>query len=116
MRRIIFLLCLLGTFMACKPGIPEDIIQPDQMRDILVDIHYVDGYLMTQFNADTTKILAAKYYNGVYKKFKIDSTAYANSMDYYYKNPKQLNKIYKEVDGILQKKVDALTKKNAVSK
>ena len=71
---------------------------------------------MTQFDVDTTKILAAKYYNGVYKKFKIDSTSYANSMDYYYRNPEHLNKIYKEVDEILQKRVDELTKKNAVSK
>ena len=28
---------------ACKPGVPKDVIQPDDMEDILYDFHLAQG-------------------------------------------------------------------------
>lgn len=112
MRRIYLIIALLSFFISCKPGIPEDIIQPQKMQKVLIDMHYVDGYLMTIYNPDSAKLLAAKYYNGLYEKYAIDSASYAQSMDYYYANPEILNKLYIEVDKVLQQRLKELNKSN----
>lgn len=83
---------------ACKPGIPKEIIQPDQMGKLLFDINVVDGYITTITNRDSAKLVAAAYYKGIYKKFGVDSALYAKSMDYYYAHPDIMEKIYTAVE------------------
>jgi hypothetical protein len=103
-RFLTIILCIL--FLAsCKPGIPKTIIQPDDMALVLNDIHIVDGYITT-VRPDSSKIIAASLYNGIYKKFGIDSAKYYTSMDYYYKNPTIMDDIYKKVNaGLLKQKL-----------
>ncbi|MBC7567047.1 MAG: DUF4296 domain-containing protein [Pedobacter sp.] len=94
---------LLGA--ACKPGIPGDIIQPDDMALVLNDIHIVDGYITT-VRPDSSKIIAASLYKGIYKKFGVDSAKFYKSMEYYYKNPTVMDGIYKRVNaGLLKQKL-----------
>ena len=107
MKSIINILLILLFLSACKPGIPKDIIQPDDMALVLNDIHIVDGYITT-VRADSSKIIAASLYKGVYKKFSVDSAKFYKSMDYYYKNPKVMDEIYKNVNASLLKKRTAL--------
>ncbi|WP_285008531.1 DUF4296 domain-containing protein [Pedobacter faecalis] len=97
MRNFIVLGTLIFLMAGCKPGIPKDIVQPDQMASVLHDIHLTDGYINTIANIDTAKVLAAAYYKGIYKKYGIDSALYARSMEYYYSDPKTLDEIYKKV-------------------
>lgn len=78
------------------------------MEKVLLDIHFVDGYIGTLPASDSTKAIAASYYTGIYKKFGIDSAAYAKSMGYYYKHPEILNTFYVNV----QKKIEAARDKN----
>ncbi|MES2830100.1 MAG: DUF4296 domain-containing protein [Bacteroidota bacterium] len=113
---VLFAICI----SACKPGIPKDIIQPDQMALVLNDVHIADG-LITTVQPDSAKIVAASFYNGIYKKFKIDSAIFYKSMDYYYRNPVIMDEIYKDVTASLLKqrlnlvRVDSL-KNAAISK
>ncbi len=88
----------VALLYACKPGIPKDIIQPDQMRKVLFDIHVVDGYITTITNSDSAKLVASSYYKGIYKKFGIDSALYAKSMEYYYNHPAVMEKIYEQLE------------------
>ena len=97
-------------FSACKPGIPKEIIQPKQMEKGLFDIHIVDGYLSNIPKQDSAKIIAAAYYKGIYKKFNIDSALYNKSLNYYYKNPNELNKIYSNVINNLKKQREKIAK------
>ena len=97
MKRFFFFLIITVSFYACKPGIPKDIIQPDKMQQVLIDIHIVDGYISTLPSADTAKKVGSAYYKGVYKKFDIDSALYNNSLDYYYKHPNLMKKMYDSI-------------------
>ncbi|RYG08943.1 MAG: DUF4296 domain-containing protein [Chitinophagaceae bacterium] len=97
MNRIfaVFIFCIV--FYACKPGIPDDVMQPDKMEKVLFDIHTVDGYIGSMQKPDTAKIIASSYYAGVYKKFDIDSAKYLKSLNYYFKRPDLLDKIYQNL-------------------
>ena len=97
MNRIFYLLIITVCFYACKPGIPKDIIQPDKMQQVLIDIHLVDGYVSTLPGIDTAKKVGSSYYKGIYDKFKIDSALYNNSLNYYYKHPDVMKKMYDSI-------------------
>ncbi|WP_316821282.1 DUF4296 domain-containing protein [Pedobacter gandavensis] len=107
MRNFLYILSLFLLISACKPGIPKDIIQPDQMPGVLSDIHVADAYITAIPQVDSAKKVAASYYMGIYKKYGIDSAILARSMVYYNDNPKLLDEIYTRV-------VDDLTKQKAV--
>ncbi|RZL50198.1 MAG: DUF4296 domain-containing protein [Pedobacter sp.] len=94
MKRFFFLLIVCISFFACKPGIPKEIIQPDKMEQVLLDVHVLDGYIGGLPGVDTAKKVASAYYKGIYKKYDIDSVLYHKSMDYYYNNPTVMKKIY----------------------
>lgn len=98
MKRILYV--LLGSFLwfGCKSGIPKDIIEPQKMENILYDIHIADGYVSTIYVQDSSKKVAAAYYDGIYKKFNVDSASYTKSIKYYYtSNPEELEKMYKNI-------------------
>lgn len=108
MNRIFAILLICVALYACKPGIPNDVIQPDKMEKVLFDIHSVDGYIGSLQKPDTAKIVASSYYKGVYKKFDIDSATYLRSLNYYLERPDLLNKIYEN----LMKEFDEARKRN----
>lgn len=98
MKRFFALMISCMLLYACKPGIPKEIIQPDQMEKVLFDVHVVDGYITTISNKDSAILVASSYYKGIYKKFGIDSALYAKSMNYYYNHPDLMEKMYTEVE------------------
>lgn len=97
MKRLLWLLliCILGV--ACRKGLPSDIIEPIKMEKVLYDIHIVDGYLSNIGSNDSAKKVGASYYDGIYKKFDIDSATYNTSLNYYYSQPDLLESIYKNI-------------------
>ncbi len=110
MKIFLTVITFILFFSACKPGIPKEIIQPKQMEKVLFDIHIVDGYLSNIPKQDSAKTIAAAYYKGIYKKFEIDSALYNKSLNYYYKNPNELNNIYKNVLINLKKQREKIAK------
>lgn len=110
MNRIFYLIIITVCFYACKPGIPKEIIQPDKMQQILIDIHLVDGYISTLPGIDTAKKVGSSFYKGVYKKYDVDSALYNNSLNYYYKNPDVMKKMYDSISV----KLGVLKDKNAI--
>ncbi len=114
MRYFLYITMILFFLSGCKPGIPGDIIQPDEMAKVLHDIHIADSYLGMNTRPDSVKIKAAEYYKGIYKKYDIDSVMYNKSMDYYYKQPKVLNDIYIKVTSVLTKEKDGIIKADSI--
>ncbi len=106
MTRFLLLLLSVVTIVACKPGIPKDIVQPAEMEKILYDIHILDGYVGTIPTPDSAKKVSAPLYKGIFKKYGIDSTMHAKSMDYYYKRPDILSKMYDRISQRLTKTKD----------
>ncbi|WP_316837111.1 DUF4296 domain-containing protein [Pedobacter nutrimenti] len=93
----------------CKPPVPKDIIQPDDMGKILYDIHIADGYVNTIPLPDSAKKVASSFYKGIYKKYGTDSAAYTKSMNFYYTHPDLMSSIYEKIKADLtaaKKKVD----------
>lgn len=97
MRRLLWVLALVVLAFGCRPGRPKDILEPEEMEKILYDIHVVDGYLSTVYIPDSARKIGSAYYNGIYKKFNTDSAQYTRSLAYYYKEPEELEKIYKNI-------------------
>lgn len=114
MRNFLYIVIVFFFISGCKPGIPKDIIQPDEMAKVLHDIHIADSYISQVSRPDSVKIIAAGYYKGIYKKYDIDSALYNKSMNYYYKDPKTLNDIYVKVTGQLTKEKDAIVKADSI--
>jgi hypothetical protein len=104
MRKFLALGLLCLFLISCKSkGVPKELIQPDKMEKILIDIHIADSYISTMTKPDSAKRVSAAYYKGIYKKFNVDSVSYTRSMDYYYKHPDMLTDIYDNVKKDLEK-------------
>jgi hypothetical protein len=97
MKKILWVLLVLIVGVACKNGVPGYIIKPTKMEQVLYDIHIVDAYLSNISSSDSVKKVAAAYYDGIYKKFDIDSVEYTISLNYYYAHPDLLEDIYKKI-------------------
>ncbi|WP_131536681.1 DUF4296 domain-containing protein [Pedobacter nototheniae] len=102
MRRLIWVLGVTFLWIGCKPGMPNDVIKPDKMEEILYDIHVADGYVSTIYVTDSAKKVAASFYNGIYKKFNTDSAQYSKSMAYYNAHTDELGKIYANISKKLE--------------
>lgn len=99
MRRLLVLFFLLIFFGACNFGRkPKGVIAENEMVDVLIDMHLADGYTSTVF--DTTQIV--QLYKTVYKNHGIDSLTFRKSLQYYAKEPQELQKIYDKVTAKLQ--------------
>lgn len=110
MTRLLFVLGSICMLLACKPGIPKDIEQPEELEKILYDIHVVDAYVSTIPQQDSAKKVSAPFYKGVFKKYGTDSAKHAKSMAYYYKNPDVLAKMYDRISERLTKEREAENK------
>lgn len=101
-------------FLGCKPGVPSDIIQPEKMEKILFDIHVADGYATSIPFVDSAKSIVPSIYKGIYQKYDIDSAMQAKSMNYYYRHPDVLSKMYENISArlkVAKDKQEAIEKK-----
>ena len=93
-RAIIFL--VLGLlFFACKPTIPGDAIQPDDMEDLLYDYYVAQG-INSDYSQGTDYRLQYNY-GLVFKKYGVTEAQFDSSMVYYYNHLEDLYKIYERV-------------------
>jgi hypothetical protein len=115
MRRFLIIITFGISIIACKPGIPKDIIQPDKMEKVLFDIHLVDGYSALMTNPDSAKNVSAPLYKGIYKKYGVDSALYHKSLDYYYAHPDIFKKMYDNITDKLTKAKDKQSKLEAAA-
>ncbi|MES2458578.1 MAG: DUF4296 domain-containing protein [Bacteroidota bacterium] len=114
MKNFIYITTFVLLILGCKPGVPKDLIQPDKMALVLHDIHIFDSYIVTETNRDTALVIAASYYNAIYKKFGIDSALYSKSLSYYTAHPKVMDLIYKDVTDQLKKEKDKIIKTDSL--
>ncbi len=103
MKSLILVYFTLIFLSACSGNAgKQDILKPDKMREVLLDIHLVDGYISTFVQSDTLKQRASSYYAAVYKHHNIDSLTYKRSLQYYTKTPKLLDTIYHQINNQLE--------------
>lgn len=83
--------------MACKPKVPSEYIQPDDIVDILVDYHLSCAMGQLQGNYNEQSYNRALYWNAVMQKHDITQEQFDSSMAYYYGHADVFDDIYKRV-------------------
>ena len=101
---IVVSLCLLT--IACKPGVPRDIIQPDDMEKLLYDYHVsqamaTEGEGNMEYNERLYKL-------AVLKKHGVTEAEFDSSLVYYTRHTEQLHKIYQRLSERMNKEALAL--------
>lgn len=92
-RMILLAIGLL--LVACKPTIPGDVIQPDDMEDLLYDYYVAQGIRSDHSQGEDYRL---QYNHGlVFKKYGVTEAQFDSSMVYYYNHLEDLYKIYERV-------------------
>ena len=92
--------CIVMALVGCKPGVPNQYIQPDDMEDILYDYHIADGMVSTR--PGETADLTQAYHVAVLKKHHVTQSEFDSSMVYYMENAEILHTIYENLSERLQ--------------
>ena len=95
-NRLTYLL-LLMIMVACKPTVPSEYIQPDDMEDILYDYHVAQA-MAKQLSFKDANIDRTRYFLSVLEKHEVTEADFDSSLVYYYSHVDRLQDIYKEVN------------------
>ena len=98
--------CIVMALVGCKPGVPNQYIQPDDMEDILYDYHIADGMVSTR--PGETADLTQAYHVAVLKKHHVTQSEFDSSMVYYMENAEILHTIYENLSERLQEESRSL--------
>lgn len=107
-RRFLLLAGFVIFFFSCKEkasSAPETVLPRAQFVQVLADVYTVEASLLVRaMPSDSSKNYAAAYYQLVFKKNNVSEEQFRESLDYYMKDPKTMDEIYKEVITELSKK------------
>ncbi len=97
MKVVCFSICLLVVFFfsSCHNKIPEDILSPSKMEEILYDYHIAQAMGQLSDSADYNTQL---YSEAVFKKYDITEADFDKSMEYYSRHADELYKIYQKLN------------------
>ena len=99
---IFFTLILIG----CKPSVPDGVLSPKEMEDVLYDYHLADA--MAQDEDADQGYKERMYRAGVLKKHDVTQAVFDSSMVYYLRHTEELQKIYERLSDRLNDEVVAL--------
>ena len=93
-------LLVVGLMLsACKPTVPVEIIQPDDMEDLLYDYYVAQN--ITGDSRDGNDYRTKYNYGLVFKKHGVTEAEFDSSLVYYYNHIEDLYKIYESVQARL---------------
>ena len=100
------ILCFIFACMSMIACRPRDVLSNSKMRDVLYDLHRMDGAIQTAgYNYGHNQELAA-YYQSVLDKHGITQAEFDSSLVWFTDNPQIFNKIYPRVVERLQADLD----------
>ncbi|HLG34325.1 MAG TPA: DUF4296 domain-containing protein [Bacteroidia bacterium] len=94
-------------FQSCshtEKNIPKEIISPDSMVAIMVDVHLAEAAANVNRINDSQRFSAGELYPLIFKTHHIDSATFRKSFDYYLNHPDKFNRIYEQVIAELSKR------------
>jgi len=105
MKKIIYILFILGFFSCNSDSIKSPLIHEKEMAVILFDLHLTEAYV-SQLKLNTTNTLdTLSYYKQlVFEKNNTSETSFNKAMKYYAQYPEKLKKIYETVKQQIHKK------------
>ena len=104
-HNILPLLFALILITGCKPSVPSDYIQPDDMEDILYDYHLAVS--MAQ-NRNASDVQRKTWQLAVLKKYGVDEQEFNRSMFYYMRHTERMQSIYENLAERLGEEAKAL--------
>ncbi len=111
MKIFISVILLITIVVGCKNEeatatyqIPENIIQPETMKKVLLDIQLAEAYIQS-VKADTTvhKVPIEEYYQQVFALHETNFEEFKKSFEYYTHVPDSLQKMYEDMLNMLSK-------------
>ena len=96
MRKIYYALMLLGMMSSCDKGIPEDILQPAEMEEVLYDYHLSVSLGTDLPRMSTPEREALKRY--ALEKHQVSRALFDSSMVWYTRHANFLYDIYSKLD------------------
>jgi hypothetical protein len=115
MRKLILLIAVVLFYVACKQNVPKGVIEKSEMMNVLLDMQVTDAALNQVYNNDTMKMQAHSRYNYIFKKYKIDSATFTNSLKYYSRNAKELDSMYTQISDSLVRLQESLKPKPVIN-
>ncbi|WP_161603018.1 DUF4296 domain-containing protein [Pedobacter arcticus] len=113
MRRLLLLIAVVLFYVSCQQNnAPKGVIERGEMLNVMLDMQLSDAALNQVYNNDTMKMQARSRYSYVFAKYKIDSTAFTNSLKYYSKDPSDLDFMYTQVSDSLTRLQEILRPKH----
>lgn len=93
-HKVILLLLTLLLVAGCKPTVPSDYIQPDDMEDILYDYHLAVSMAQDKNASDVQR---KAWQLAVLKKHGVNETEFNRSMLYYMRHTERMHDIYEKL-------------------
>jgi len=117
LRNLILLFALF--FITCadqKDELPQNLIERENFKKILMDFHLANAAEQSNkiLKDSTIYKFAKSYYPFIYQSNNVTENQLSETLDYYFKHPKKLDKIYEEIIEELTK-LEAELKKEKVN-
>jgi hypothetical protein len=96
MKRLSSILFIVYALVACRPGIPSDVLSEGDMVDILYDIHIAQAMAETHEGLKDGKDVVALR-SAVLKKYDVTPEEYERSYLFYCSNAEYLQEIYNDL-------------------
>jgi len=97
MRNSLPLIFFLLMVISCKPTVPSEFIQPDDMEDILYDYHLAEAMARNDYSGEA-EVTRIAYYQEVLKKHEVTEAEFDSSLVYYYSHIDRFKNIYNRVN------------------
>lgn len=94
-RYLMLLVLGLLILSACKPSVPSEVIQPEDMEDILYDYHVAQGMAVKE--GEGSDYYRNLYFEAVLKKHGVTHAEFDSSLVYYYTRADRLSEIYQRL-------------------
>ena len=94
MKKLLIILCVLFAVVGCRP---RGVLSNREMRNVLYDLHRVDGALQVAGYNYAHDQEVAGYYKNVLDEYGITQAQFDSSLVWFTDNPQIFNKIYPKV-------------------
>ena len=99
-KKGLYMVIALGVLSACGKKIPDDIIQPDAMQDLLYDYHLAST--MSSSLPYTESYQKDAYFDYVFQKHHVTEAEFDSSMVWYTRHAEELATIYRNLQERLE--------------
>lgn len=100
--QIFISIVLLGLMMSCENR-PKNVLSPDKMEKLLVDIHILEGSLNSMGYAKLDDEERKAYFESIFQDYGISVSDFDSCLVWYSKNPKKFERLYIKVNNQLSK-------------